>query len=81
MRGTNPFMNNDDKKNVIYDETGQPEGINSGIAKGLAKVYGFEIEPVVYTGVISFNKTTKKWSGMIEGVSWFKFYAFIASRT
>ena len=62
-------MNNDDKKNVIFDETGQPEGMNGGVAKALGKVYGFEIEPVVYTGVISFNKTTQKRTGMIDGVS------------
>jgi len=64
-------MFNDDKKNVLYNQEGLPVGINGGVARVLAKVYGFKLIVNVYSGVMTYNASTKQWNGMPDDVRFF----------
>ena len=67
--GPNPFIYFDHNDNPVYGEDGFPLGANSGIAKSLGKMFGFDLKIVLFQSYDYFNPATGKWVGMSGEVS------------
>jgi hypothetical protein len=69
--GTNPFIYTDLNRSVVYGEDGFPLGANSGIAKSLSKMFGFDLKIVLFKSYDYFDSATGKWVGMSGEVTSF----------
>jgi hypothetical protein len=69
--GTNPFIYTDLNRSVVYGEDGFPLGANSGIAKSLSKMFGFDFKIVLFKSYDYFDAATGKWVGMSGEVTSF----------
>ena len=67
--GTNPYIYTDFQRNVIYNDKGQPLGVNTGISSSFASMFGFELEIVFSRNENYYNNKTGKWIGITDDVS------------
>ena len=67
--GTNPYLYTDFDRSIVYNEKGQPLGLNTGVATTFASMFGFEVEFSLVRGVNYYDNKTRTWVGLTGDVS------------